>query len=194
MELLSRMLLSSSIKQKIPKVTNNHLLTVLALAALPSKVFAAKETPEKVEIKGYLLDVAKLAKDAGIEVSDIDELVVALSDPSLGELIYLGNGIYQIIASSGVYKISLVIANADASQSSIELISLDQVLPLDGGTIDYSDFDISDFKYNLISTSSSTSNVDLVGMAVAGVTMIVAAISKSSATSESLEGVISEGL
>jgi VCBS repeat-containing protein len=188
------MLLSSSIKQKIPKVTNNHLLTVLALAALPSKVFAAKETPEKVEIKGYLLDVAKLAKDAGIEVSDIDELVIALSDPSLGELIYLGNGIYQIIASSGVYKISLVIANADASQSSIELISLDQVLPLDGGTIDYSDFDISDFQYSLISASSSTSTVDLVGMAVAGVAMIVASISKSSATSESLEGVISDGL
>ncbi len=168
MELLSRMLLSSSIKQKIPKVTNNHLLTVLALAALPSKVFAAKETPEKVEIKGYLLDVAKLAKDAGIEVSDIDELVVALADPSLGELIYLGNGIYQIIASSGVYKISLVLTNADASQSSIASISLDDVLPLDGGTIDYSDFDLSDFQYSLISTSSSTSTVDLIGMAVAG--------------------------
>ncbi len=195
MELLSRMLLASSIKQKIPKATNNHLLTVLALAALPSKVFAAKETPEKVEIKGYLLDVAKLAKDAGIEVSDIDELVVALADPSLGELIYLGNGIYQIIASSGVYKISLVLTNADASQSSIASISLDDVLPLDGGTIDYSDFDLSDFQYSLISTSSSTSTVDLIGMAVAGVAMIVASISKSSTTTtESLEGVISEGL
>ena len=194
MEVLSKILINSAIKKKIPKEKKDYLLSVLALAALPSYVFAAKETPEKVEIKGYLIDASKLAKEAGIEVFDIDELVVTLTDSSLGELIYLGNGIYQFIASGGVLEISLVIASTDASQSTNALISLDQVLPLDGGTIDHNDFDISDFRSNIISTASSTVSVDLIGMAVAGVGVAVAMIGKSiAATGEDLEGWIGDG-
>ena len=194
MEVLSKILINSTIKKKIPKEKKDYLLSVLALAALPSYVFAAKETPEKVEIKGYLIDASKLAKEAGIEVFDIDELVVTLTDSSLGELIYLGNGIYQFIASGGVLEISLVIASTDASQSTNALISLDQVLPLDGGTIDHNDFDISDFRSNIISTASSTVSVDLIGMAVAGVGVAVAMIGKSiAATGEDLEGWIGDG-
>ena len=92
-ETLSKLITSSKTKQKLSKEKNNYLLSVLALAALPDKIFAENEIPEKIEIKGYLIDVAKLAEEAGIEVSAIEELVIALADPSLGELIYLGNGI-----------------------------------------------------------------------------------------------------
>jgi len=199
---LSKLIVSSKTKQKLSKEKNNYLLSVLALAALPDKIFADNKTPEKIEIKGYLIDVSKLAKDAGIEVSDIEELVIALADPSYGQLIYLGNGIYQFIpSSSGILEISFTITNADASQSNIVSLSLEEILPLDGGTIDYSDFDVSDFQGSLISNASVTIDVDLVAMGAAGVVMAVAMISKSSTTTttttettESLAGVISEGL
>ena len=197
-ELISRILLTSTVKQKLPKAKKDYLIAALALAALPEKVFATNETPEKVEMKGYLVDVSKLAKDAGIEVSDIDQLVVALVDPSLGQIIYLGDGIYQIIASSGIFEISLAIATADASQSSILSISLDQAVALDGGTIDYSDFDVSDFQSSLISSANISLGLDVVGMALAGLAIPYAMMEKDSSTTtettESLEGVISEGL
>jgi len=196
-DIISKLILSSKAKQKLSKENSNYLLSVLALAALPSKIFADNKTPEKVEIKGYLIDVATLAKKAGIEVSDIEELVIALADPSYGQLIYLGNGIYQFIPSSGILEISLTITSADASQSNVVSLSLEQALPLDGGTIDYSDFDVSDFQGSLISNASVTIGVDLVAMGVAGVAVAVAMLSKTStatSTEEDLEGVISEGL
>ena len=134
-DIISKLILSSKAKQKLSKENSNYLLSVLALAALPSKIFADNKIPEKVEIKGYLIDVAKLAKESGIEVSDIEELVITLSNPSYGQLIYLGNGIYQFIPSSGILEISFTITNADASQSSIVSLSLEQVPPFDGATI-----------------------------------------------------------
>ena len=197
-EIISKLILSSKAKHKLPKEKSNYLLYVLALAALPGKIFADNKTPEKVEIKGYLIDVATLAKEAGIEVSDIEELVIAIADPSLGQLIYLGNGIYQFIPSSGISEISFTITNADASQSNIVSLSFEEALPLDGGTIDYSDFDVSDFQGSLISNASVTVGVDLVAMG-AGFMAMGAILGQSSTTTTSttttdLEGVISEGL
>ena len=54
----------SSVKQKLSKENSGFLLALLALAVLPGKIFADNKTPEKVEIKGYLIDVSKLAKEA----------------------------------------------------------------------------------------------------------------------------------
>ena len=72
-DIISKLILSSKAKQKLSKENSNYLLSVLALAALPSKIFADNKTPEKVEIKGYLIDVATLAKKAGIEVCHIGQ-------------------------------------------------------------------------------------------------------------------------
>jgi VCBS repeat-containing protein len=196
-EILTKLILNSSAKQKLTKEKNNYLLSVLALAALPSQIFADNTTPDQVEVKGYLIDFAKLAKEAGIDVSDIDGLVVALVDSSMGELIYLGNGIYQFIPSPGIFEISFAITNTDASESSLVSISLEGLIPLDGDTIAYSDFDVSDFQSSLISTPASvTLGIDMIGVGAAGVGLALAMIGDSSATAsttETIEGVISEG-
>ena len=196
-EILTKLILNSSAKHKLTKEKNNYLLSVLALAALPSQIFADNTTPDQVEVKGYLIDFAKLAKEAGIDVSDIDGLVAALVDSSMGELIYLGNGIYQFIPSSGIFEISFAITNTDASESSIVSISLEGLIPLDGDTIAYSDFDVSDFQSSLISTATTvTLGIDMFGVGVAGIAMAVGLLGSSStvaAATETIEGVISEG-
>jgi len=206
---ISKVLLANNIDKKLTKRRTDYLLGVLALAALPHEAIASKETPQTVDIKGYLVDVAKLAEAAGIEITDIDQVALALDDVTLGELIYLGNGVYQFIPTEGVSGgVSFVISGSGASQAVTVVASFDQATAMDGGIVAFVGFDVSDYQSSLpeFSYSSAKSDSDSssdegssfggagYGLAAlaAGVGMAMGSSSEDEST-ETVDGVILDG-
>ena len=88
---VAKLLLKSATKKKLSKQRIDYLLSVLALSALSNQALA--EGGEK----GFNIDVTKLAKDAGVEITDINKVELTLVDVSSGKIIALGDGIFQFI-------------------------------------------------------------------------------------------------
>jgi len=111
MNTIIKLLLSAQSRKKLSKERIDYLLGALALSALSGQASAQSNE------KGNLINAAELAKEIGVEVSDISKVMLTLSDTSSGELISLGNGIYQFIPAKGVDSALFVVSGSGVEHS-----------------------------------------------------------------------------
>ncbi|MGE4594731.1 MAG: hypothetical protein AAEF23_04330, partial [Gammaproteobacteria bacterium] len=214
MNTISKLLPNDLKKKNLSKQQIEYLIAAFALSAFSGQVLAeTQSTPEKVEIKGYLLDVAKIAEAAGVEITDINQVVLTLSDGALGQLINLGNGIFQFIPAEGLTdsEISFVISGSGINQSLAAIVSFADATAMVGDTVSIDGFDASAYSSSLpmfvsateIASDADSSKVDfsldLSGMALAGVAAFAGFSGFSSSTTtvaevlSTISLVISEG-
>jgi len=151
-KLITQLILNNRLTKGTPKSKFNPLLSVLALSALSEQAFAdAKlEVPETIEVKGYLVDLTKLLKEAGVSVSQIDKVTASLVESQSGEWVALGQGLFQFIPESvSVTEAPLLIKiiGAGLSQETIAKISFADAKAMhsDTSTMKVSDFDSASF-------------------------------------------------
>ena len=206
---ISKLLPGDLKRKKLSKQQIEYLIAAFALSTISSQALAETQPiPEKVEAKGYLVDVVELAKAAGIEITDINSVVVALADTSLGQVINLGNGIFQFIPAEGLSdsEISFVISGEGIAQSVYTIVSFADATAMAGETVSIDSFDASVYSSSLATFVSSAEvdsevdpfstvvNFDISGIALAGVAAF-AGLGGSSASEvlTTLSGVISHG-
>jgi len=112
---IATMLLHKARSRKISKQRLDLLLSTLAIAALSDKVAAASQ--DGAPAKSYRIDIAKLAEEAGIEVVDVENLLLSLADGDTGQLISLGGGIYLFIPATAGAETDLVISDPGVGQT-----------------------------------------------------------------------------
>ena len=94
---ITKLLLSKK-SNKLSKQRIDYLISALAIASLPSSVFAkGKDNALDEGVTQYLIDVRALLKESGIVVDDIDNIVLSLASNESGLLVNIGNGYYQYV-------------------------------------------------------------------------------------------------
>jgi len=114
---------------------SQYILGVLAMSAIADKVMANEQPVQK---EGVIIDVVKLLKDQGIEVTpeNINDIVLALAEGQEGQLIDLGYGLYQFIAADAQAEVNLQISSVLLDAPILTEISLiDFTLVTDSTTL-----------------------------------------------------------
>jgi len=135
----------SALKSIIKSIQNNknnkksprsqYILGVLAMSAIADKVMANEQPVQK---EGVIIDVVKLLKDQGIDVTpeNINDIVLALAEGQEGQLIDLGYGLYQFIAADAQAEVNLQISSVLLDTPILTEISLvDFTLVTDSTTL-----------------------------------------------------------
>ena len=107
---ISKLLLNKT-GSKLSKQRVDYLLSALALSALSNQALAADNE------KGYEIDVSQLAKAQGVEINDISKVEITLSDPSQGEIIALGNGVFQFVPAKEASDVSFMVSGDGIANS-----------------------------------------------------------------------------
>ena len=173
-------------KNKLSKQRADYLLSVLALTALSDQALA------KGLEKSYKIDVKKIAKEAGIEITDINNIEVTLVDASAGEIVYLGDGIFQFIPANGVTNASFLIGGTGLTGQ----LSVDFSSTSDSHLQETFVKSWDSFVDNLTVDSVSTVSVSggSIGLGILGLGLALSGGSSSSEDSEDLSGAVSDGL
>jgi hypothetical protein len=110
---ITSILINGSKNKKLPKGHVDLLLGAVAISALSNQALAESKVLDKSDLtsKGYIIDVAQIVKESGVESVDINTISFKLSSDSSGLLIDIGEGLFKYIPSDLSNKeISFVIS------------------------------------------------------------------------------------
>ena len=140
----------NTLKSIIKSIQNNkdskksprsqYILGVLAMSAIADKVMANEQPVQK---EGVIIDVVKLLKDQGIAVTpeNINDIVLALAEGQNGQLIDLGYGLYQFIATDAQAEVNLQISSVLLDAPILTEISLVDFTPVTDSTTLFAETD-----------------------------------------------------
>jgi len=101
-----KLLLNRKSNKKLSKQRTDYLLSALAISALSTQAQAEGGN------KSYKIDVKQLAKDAGVKVSDVSNVELKLAEGAKGEVVNLGNGIFEVTLAEGVTDVNFIIGGS----------------------------------------------------------------------------------
>jgi len=183
-----KLLMENKGEKRLSKQRSNYLLSALALTALSDQALA------KGLEKSYKIDVKKIAKESGVEITDLNKIEVTLADASSGEIIAMGDGVFQFIPADGVINASFVIGGTGLASQ----LSVDFSTPSDSSFQEGFVQSWDSFVDSLSSNSADTTKVELafdgsmLGAAIA-LMAVGGGSSSASAVSQTLSGVASHG-
>ena len=120
--------------KKISTQRIDVLLSAIAISALSHHASAKEESLESSplnESKGYLVDLLKLAKEAGISNANLSEISLGLSSENSGILTDLGNGLFKFFPSEATQEVSFVISAEGMANPVVAVVSFSDVQLID---------------------------------------------------------------
>ena len=121
---LAKFLLKSKVNQKLSKQNVNYLLSVLAISAIST------QTQAEGGNKSYKVDIKKLAEEAGVKVSDVSNVELKLAEGAKGEIVNLGNGIFEVTLTEGVTDVSFIVGGSGVESAFTSSFSANSVSAL----------------------------------------------------------------
>jgi VCBS repeat-containing protein len=185
---VAKLLLKNTTKKKLSKQRIDYLLSVLALSTLSNQALA--EGGEK----GFNIDVTKLAKDAGVEITDINKVELTLVDASSGKIIALGDGIFQFMPAEGAIDVAFIVGGYGVASSFTSSFSAAAGSSLqESFAKSWNDF-VDNLSSDSVNTTKIDANFDMAALGL-GVLAIAAGAGGSSASEvlQTLSGVASHG-
>jgi len=183
LNMLIKILLNSKNKKNLSKQRVDYLLSALAISALSSQ--AQAESGDK----SYKIDVVKLAEEAGVEITDVNKVGVRLAEGVKGEIVNLGNGIFEVFLADGVSEVNFIVSGSGLASTFTSSFSANSVSALK------QDFANSwnDFIDSLNTDSSNAAKVTAdFDMAALGLAVVAVAVSGGSSTVATVATVLTD--